>query len=101
MKVILKRDQLVRLIEKLREMIQDKKINPKEFILINKNRNGIKYIDLKDVFKEDFIELDKSTLTMIERVLNDLKMNEEEEIVIKGSYFQFGCLFNLLLKEVN
>ena len=43
MKVILKRDQLVRLIEKLREMIQDKKINPKEFILINKNRNGIKY----------------------------------------------------------
>ena len=59
------------------------------------------YIDLKDVFKEDFIELDKSTLTMIERVLNDLKMNEEEEIVIKGSYFQFGFLFNLLLKEVN
>ena len=42
MKVILKRDQFVRLIEKLREMIQDKKINPKEFILINKNRNGIK-----------------------------------------------------------
>ena len=39
------------------------------------------YIDLKDVFNEDFIELDKSTLTMIERVLNDLKMNEEEEIV--------------------
>ena len=59
------------------------------------------YIDLKEVFTGDFIELDKSTLTMIERVLNDLKMNEEEEIVIKGSYFQFGCLFNLLLKEVN
>ena len=42
MKVILKQDQFVRLIEKLREMIQAKKINPKEFILINKNRNGIK-----------------------------------------------------------
>jgi hypothetical protein len=42
MKVILKQDQLVRLIDKLRELIQDKKINPKEFILINKNRNGIK-----------------------------------------------------------
>jgi hypothetical protein len=42
MKVILREEQFVRLIEKLREMIQDKKINPKEFILINKNRNGIK-----------------------------------------------------------
>ena len=59
------------------------------------------YIDLKEVFTGDLIELDKSTLNMIERVLKDLKMNEEEEIVIKGSYFQFGCLFNLLLTEVN
>ena len=59
------------------------------------------YIDLNEVFTGDLIELDKSTLNMIERVLKDLKMNEEEEIVIKGSYFQFGCLFNLLLKEVN
>lgn len=42
MKVILRRDQLVRLIEKLRDLIQDKKINPKDFILLNKNRNGIK-----------------------------------------------------------
>ena len=58
------------------------------------------YIDLKEVFTGDLIELDKSTLIMIARVLKDLKMNEEEEIVIKGSYFQFGCLFNLLLKEV-
>jgi hypothetical protein len=58
------------------------------------------YIDLKEVFTEDHIELDKSTLIMIERVLNDLKMNDEEEITIKGSYFQFGCLFNLLLKKV-
>mgnify|MGYP000058579476 FL=1 len=59
------------------------------------------YIDLKEVFTGDLMELDKSTLNMIDRVLKDLKMNEEEEIVIKGSYFQFGCLFNLLLKEVN
>jgi hypothetical protein len=59
------------------------------------------YIDLKEVFTEDLIELDKSTLKMIERVVNDLQMNEDEKIVIKGSYFQFGCLFNLLLKEVN
>jgi hypothetical protein len=59
------------------------------------------YIDLNEVFTGDLIELDKSTLNMIERVIKDLKMNEEEEIVIKGSYFQFGCLFNLLLKEVN
>jgi hypothetical protein len=59
------------------------------------------YIDLKEVFTGDLIELDKSTLNMIDRVLKDLKMNEEEEIVIKGSYFQFGCLFNHLLKEVN
>jgi hypothetical protein len=42
MRIILKRDQFVRLIEKLRELIQDKEINPKDFILINKNRNGIK-----------------------------------------------------------
>jgi hypothetical protein len=42
MKVILKQDQFVRLIDKLRELIKDKKINPKEFILINKKRNGIK-----------------------------------------------------------
>ncbi len=42
MKVILREEQFIRLIKKLREMIQDKKINPKEFILINKNRNGIK-----------------------------------------------------------
>jgi len=59
------------------------------------------YIDLKEVFTEDLIELDKSTLKMIERVVNDLQMNEGEKIVIKGSYFQFGCLFNLLLKKVN
>ena len=37
------------------------------------------YIDLKEVFTGDLIELDKSTLNMIERVLKDLKMNEEEE----------------------
>ena len=42
MRIVLKQDQFVRLIEKLRELIQDKKINPKDFILINKNRNGIK-----------------------------------------------------------
>jgi hypothetical protein len=42
MKVILTRDQLVRLIEKLRDLIQDKKINPRDFVLSNKNRNGIK-----------------------------------------------------------
>jgi hypothetical protein len=42
MKIILKQDQFVRLIDKLREMIQDKKINPKDYVLINKNRNGIK-----------------------------------------------------------
>jgi hypothetical protein len=42
MKVILRRDQLVRLIEKLRDLIQDKQINPKDFIKLNKNRNGIK-----------------------------------------------------------
>lgn len=59
------------------------------------------YIDLKEVFSGDLIELDKSTLNTIERVLKDLKMSEQEEIVIKGSYFQFGCLFNLLIKEVN
>lgn len=42
MKVILKQDQFVRLIVKLRELIQDKKINPKDYVLINKNRNGIR-----------------------------------------------------------
>jgi len=42
MKVLLTEEQLVRLVEKLRELIQDKEINPKDFILINKNRNGIK-----------------------------------------------------------
>lgn len=58
------------------------------------------YIDLKEVFKDDFPEIDKKTIKMIKNVLDDLKMNDEEEIVIKGSYFQFGCLFNLLLKQV-
>lgn len=42
MRIILKRDEFVRLIEKLRELIQDKEITLKDFILINKNRNGIK-----------------------------------------------------------
>jgi len=42
MKIILKKDQFVRLMDKLRELIQDKEINPKDFILINKNRNGIR-----------------------------------------------------------
>lgn len=42
MKVILREEQFIRLIDRLRNLIQDKKINPKEFILINKNRNGIK-----------------------------------------------------------
>lgn len=37
MRIVLKQDQFVRLIEKLRELIQDKKINPKDYILINKN----------------------------------------------------------------
>lgn len=32
---------------------------------------------------------------------DSLKMNDEEEIMIKGTYFQFGSLFNLLLKKVN
>ena len=42
MKIILKKDQFVRLMDKLRELIQDKEINQKDFILINKNRNGIR-----------------------------------------------------------
>jgi hypothetical protein len=42
MKVILREEQFIRLIDRLRNLIQDKKINPKDFILINKNRNGIK-----------------------------------------------------------
>ncbi len=42
MKIIIKQDQLVHLFEKLRELIQDNKINPKDFVLINKNRNGIR-----------------------------------------------------------
>lgn len=42
MKVILREEQFIRLIDRLRNLIQDKKINPKDFILINKNRKGIK-----------------------------------------------------------
>jgi hypothetical protein len=57
------------------------------------------YLDLKVLFNEDFKGLDQTTLKMIEDVLIDLKMNNEEEIQIKGSYFQFGFLFNLLLKS--
>ena len=59
-----------------------------------------KYLDLKVVFKDNFTSLDDSTLKMIESVLIDLKMNNEEEIVIKGSYYHFGCLFNLLIKGI-
>jgi hypothetical protein len=59
------------------------------------------YIDLNEFFKDDYPELDNKTLKMVKNVLDDLKMNDEEEIVIKGSYFQYGCLFNLLLKQVN
>jgi len=59
-----------------------------------------RYIDLNDVFRDDYNVLDKPTLKMIERVLNDLEMDNKEEILIKGSYFQLGCLFNLLIKEV-
>lgn len=58
------------------------------------------FIDLNEVFKDDYPEIDNKTLKMVKYVLDDLNMNDEEEIVIKGSYFQFGCLFNLLLKQV-
>ena len=58
------------------------------------------FIDLNAVFKDDYPEIDNKTLKMVKYVLDDLNMNDEEEIVIKGSYFQFGCLFNLLLKQV-
>jgi hypothetical protein len=41
-KLIITQSQFVRLMENVKKLILDDKINPKDFILINKNRNGIK-----------------------------------------------------------
>ena len=42
MKVILIENQFIRLMDKLRDLIMEKKINPSDFIVLNKERNGIK-----------------------------------------------------------
>jgi len=40
MKVILEEKQFVRLISKIKDLIGTEKINPQDFILINKKNNG-------------------------------------------------------------
>jgi len=42
MKYILTEKQVKTLLEKLKQMLLDEKTNKKDFILINKNRNGNK-----------------------------------------------------------
>lgn len=40
MRIVLNQDQFVRLIERLRELIQNNEINPSDFDLKIRNRNG-------------------------------------------------------------
>jgi len=57
------------------------------------------YIDLSDVKLEHSEKVHISPET-IEKVLNDLKMNQEEIVVISGSYRQWAWFCNLLISQV-
>jgi len=57
------------------------------------------YIDLKEIFKEHNHKLCVNPQT-IRKVLLDLHMDEEEEIIISGTYGDWGWFCNLLLSQV-
>ena len=42
MKYLLTEKQLIKLVSNIKKIITDEKVKPKDFILINKNRNGIR-----------------------------------------------------------
>ena len=57
------------------------------------------YIDLKELFKEHNQKL-CVTPQLIRNVLEELKMDEEEEITITGTYGDWGWFFNYVLSQV-
>ena len=56
-------------------------------------------IDLKEVFKEHNHKLCVNP-QITRKVLIDLRMDEEEEIIISGTYGDWGWFFNFLLSQV-
>ncbi|MCZ2481294.1 hypothetical protein [Aquirufa nivalisilvae] len=61
-------------------------------------RNSL-YIDLKEVLKEHKQKLCVKPHT-IRKVLEDLHIDEEDEVIITGDFGDWGWFCNLLLSQV-
>jgi hypothetical protein len=61
-------------------------------------RNSL-YIDLKDVLKENKHKICVKPQT-IRKVLEDLHIAEEDEVIITGDFGDWGWFCNLLLSQV-
>ena len=61
-------------------------------------RNSL-YIDLKEVLKEHKQKLCVNPQT-IRKVLEELKIDEEDEVIITGDFGDWGWFCNLLLSQV-
>ena len=57
------------------------------------------YIDLKEVLKEHKQKLCVNPQT-IRKVLEELKIDEEDEVIITGDFGDWGWFCNLLLSQV-
>jgi 3-mercaptopyruvate sulfurtransferase SseA len=61
-------------------------------------RNSL-YIDLKEVLKEHKQKLCVNPQT-IRKVLEELKIDEEDEVIVTGDFVDWGWFCNLLLSQV-
>ena len=61
-------------------------------------RNSL-YIDLKEVLKEHKYKLSVKP-QIIRKVLEDLHIDEEDEVIITGDFGDWGWFCNLLLSQV-
>lgn len=58
------------------------------------------HIDLKDWIQNYHPEMTETRIEMIRSLLEELKIDEDEEVVITGDYKNWGLFCNYLLSKV-
>jgi 3-mercaptopyruvate sulfurtransferase SseA len=59
------------------------------------------YIDLNDWVNDNHPEMTKSRIEMIRSVLEELKIEEDEEVIITGDYRTWGLFCNYLITRAD
>jgi hypothetical protein len=58
------------------------------------------YIDLKDWIQNYHPEMTETRIEMIRSLLEELKIDEEDEVIITGDYRTWGLFCNYLLSQI-